>query len=148
MRALAIVATVSSAISACTTIGPQSPTVNDVAKEMVSASQYAAPHNGKWNPPPRFDKPWEGKLVVQYLEKHSLIAVCTRRLRSVGISYNAPYNASLRGCSVKYEDEPETCYVWINEELPQYPLSVTTRKDVERHEIGHCQGWNAEHSNE
>ena len=84
-----------------------------------------------WNPPERFDYPYQGDMVVTSASVDNVTSIC-RML--VGRDKNVYY-----GCAVENNG---ICYVaMINENIDGITPSA-----VYRHEIGHCNGWPSTHS--
>jgi hypothetical protein len=70
-------------------------------------------------PPPRFDHPFHGKLII----KHE------------------PMSPSWYGWT--YGRQGKVCVIHINS---QRPMSREQHAITVRHEIGHCNGWDINHS--
>jgi hypothetical protein len=87
-----------------------------------------------WDPPARFDHAFHGKLDVTRLPQYRVPLACQALLKPLGI----PAHSNQRGCSIGNASE---CHVIIIDR----PYHGTLPRDVLRHEIGHCNGWPANH---
>jgi hypothetical protein len=98
-----------------------------------SALHVAGIKDPTWNPPARFDHAYSGKLTVHRLPQKQVAKVCTKVVGAFALNRH--------GCSTG--DRAGRCTVWIVDRtyMRATPLSVL------RHEIGHCNGWPADHPN-
>ena len=106
-----------------------------VLSAFCATSALANPDRAEWNPPARFDHPFSGKLVVRRLPQPEVIAACrdlVRGLASVAVTYRQRGCARLRDgrCTIIMIDRP---------------FRGTRPEAVLRHEVGHCNGWPADH---
>lgn len=89
-----------------------------------------------WNPPVRYDHPFPGTLIEERLPRADVLNVCPKLLDQFRIKGEVT-----RGCSVLIR--PDVCLiVYIDR-----PYHGTLPEAVRRHEIGHCDGWGADHPN-
>ncbi|TPN11730.1 hypothetical protein [Mesorhizobium sp. B2-1-2] len=99
---------------------------------LATANQaVAGPDDAEWNPPERFDHLYKGKLTIKYLPQARVQVVCER------FKYND--DTLMRGCS---SWDSTSCIIVVVDKtfLGQTPAAVI------RHEMGHCNGWPADHS--
>jgi hypothetical protein len=91
-----------------------------------------------WNPPARYDRPYDGRLIEYPLPQQAVRRYCVK----LGAEYGRDLGGGMhqRGCAVRL-DGGKTCIIaYINK---RYGLA--TPEAVRRHEIGHCNGWPANH---
>jgi hypothetical protein len=96
---------------------------------LLASPAWAGKTDATWNPPVRFDHPFTGKLTLYRLPQKEVVRICQ----------NMP-GASLQqhGCSQLVGNR--CTVVIINKTfMGAAPASVL------RHEIGHCNGWPANH---
>jgi len=91
----------------------------------------------EWNPPARYDHPFNGAVDVQYLPQPQVIIECAKLFKDHKIKDTAAYTQ--RGCSAV--TNPNTCKMFIVDS----PYRGATPEAIKRHEIGHCNGWPANH---
>lgn len=85
-------------------------------------------------PPPEYDKPYTGTLViVEFDSQDKIRRACP----------NTKFPEYALGCTIKY---PDRCVVFIVNEEEMAKTRFTT-KVVLRHERGHCEGWPKDHPN-
>ena len=89
----------------------------------------------EWNPPARYDHPFKGKLTEIQLPQREVVAACRElsrkyRVRIGSVSRGCAALTSFRRCTIIYTDKPR---------------GLSTPMAVRRHEIGHCNGWPADH---
>lgn len=77
-------------------------------------------------PPARFDHPYEGSVVIQTLQPANAYSVCAHN------------GAPADGCS--WVTKSRACVVVLPNNL-----SALERERFVRHELGHCNGWGANH---
>ena len=83
-------------------------------------------------PPDMFDHPYSGDLyVIDNLSPTDLFAKCQGR------------DYVINGCAYAHDG---WCLVYILRETDLFVYGSTTINLVMRHEIGHCNGWNNEHT--
>lgn len=104
------------------------------------ASLFLHPANrAEWNPPERFDHPFDGRLIEWRLPREQVAKECARLARLYFRLERTP-NYQQRGCS--FGLSPRLCHiVYIDK-----PFGLSLPAAVRRHEIGHCNGWPADHS--
>lgn len=108
-----------------------------LAALLIAAPAFAGKDDAAWNPPARFDRPYDGKMTVRYIPQKQVIAACNRLFARHKMSARATLKQ--RGCAVTPNDK--TCIVIIMDA----PNFGTTPKAVLRHETGHCNGWSGDH---
>ncbi|TPN03801.1 hypothetical protein FJ973_29605 [Mesorhizobium sp. B2-1-3] len=86
--------------------------------------------DAEWNPPARFDHPYTGKLTIKYLPMSRVQLVCER--------YKAFDDQVMYGCA---SWDSTSCIIVVidHQYLNQTPQALI------RHEMGHCNGWGADH---
>lgn len=95
-------------------------------------------------PPPEFDHPFAGRLIVETLPLDDVIKACPR---SVSQTVVLPPGMYFDACSWRFPD-------WLNGGAWGCHIILPIAEDVEpgrqkqlkRHEIGHCNFWGPEHS--
>lgn len=104
---------------------------------LLLAPAHAGKDDAEWNPPARFDHPYKGELLVRRIPQESVVEAC-RVLFSI---YRVPAmsHPEQRGCSIL--TSKHSCLVVTIDE----PYMRATPESVLRHEIGHCNGWPADH---
>jgi hypothetical protein len=86
-------------------------------------------HRGQTLPPVDFDHEYAGILYeVRELDQETLRAICRPA--------TPPFRTKILGCSVRGDGE---CTIYLAEPLG-HSMEITRR-----HEIGHCNGWRADH---
>jgi len=97
----------------------------------------AGKNDAEWNPPARFDHAYSGQLTVRYLPQKQVVAACAKLFAE----YKVAAKASLvqRGCSAI--TSATSCTVIVIDKM----FALAMPKAVLRHEIGHCNGWPADH---
>lgn len=111
------------------------PLIPGIARAQVT-SALPSVERTFWNPPARFDHPYHGRLIIKRIPQDRIVKACSALLSPLGI----PAHMNQRGCSYEINKH---CTVYIINR----PYHGTTPQAVLRHEIGHCNGWNASHSN-
>lgn len=104
---------------------------------LFSCVAHAGDHERReWNPPARFDHPFPGTLVEEPLPRDQVLKLCPKLLSQ----FKIPGEVT-RGCSILLK--PDLCLiVYIDK-----PYHGTEPAAVKRHEVGHCDGWPADHPN-
>lgn len=99
----------------------------------------AGKRDPEWNPPKRFDHAYSGNLTVRYLPQKQVIKAC----KKLFAKYNIVAETTLRqhGCAAITSDT--SCTVIVINKM----FALATPKAVVRHEVGHCNGWPADHPN-
>jgi len=104
---------------------------------LVFSSAYAGPDDAEWNPPARYDHPYYGKLrIYQFSRQPDLVEAC----HAFETEGNYFVGDNQRGCAW-WSDDHSKCIVFILDKS----FNGQTPKAVLRHEIGHCNGWGANH---
>jgi len=86
------------------------------------------------NPPARYDHPYRGKLIVKIVAIEKLHGQSLCRKSSI-VSH---------ACAAMWDAPENQCIIW----LPKVDGKVVTAEyqaRALRHEIGHCNGWPANH---
>lgn len=78
-----------------------------------------------WNPPERFDGPYQGEIVLTSASHENVTSIC-RMLIGPSKQYY--------GCAIERDG---ICFVAIIDET----IDGITPAAVYRHEVGHCNGW-------
>lgn len=86
-------------------------------------------------PPKKYDHPFDGKLTITEVEYGTARAFCRKNYNSASM---AKY-----GCATLYEDG--SCHIVVSKQSSKNP--GYRKSQVLRHEIGHCNGWPANHPN-
>lgn len=89
-----------------------------------------------WNPPARFDKPYEGQLIEHRLPQQAVRRYCAQLFAHYGM--NIVSTMHQRGCAIR---QPGYCVIAYIDRMH----GLATPESVRRHEIGHCNGWPANH---
>lgn len=105
-----------------------------IALLALASYVQAGPNDPTWNPPARFDHPYHGKLTVYRLPQPEV----ARRCKMLGVP--GAYS-NQRGCSFYFGTPGTACTIIVIKE----PYQEQTPLAVIRHEIGHCNGWPADH---
>ena len=80
-----------------------------------------------FRPPPEYDKPFDGLVVIQEFRGEEMKGACFRR----GFA-----------CAEFVTGNPAVCTIKLLVDFIKPPLN---REETIRHEIGHCNGWPATH---
>ena len=83
--------------------------------------------------PLKYDKPYTGKLIIRRLEtEEEIVTICPK--------------ANTKTACAMHSVDLSVCYLFIaNDKVPKkYDTSYAFAL---RHELGHCNGWSAEHEN-
>ncbi|TIO15638.1 MAG: hypothetical protein E5X86_19920 [Mesorhizobium sp.] len=97
----------------------------------------AGKNDAEWNPPARFDHSYAGELTVIYLPQKQVVTACAELFAKYTVS--ATSSLVQRGCSAI--TSKTSCTVIVISK----PYALATPRAVLRHEIGHCNGWPADH---
>ena len=81
-------------------------------------------------PPQRFDRPYDGTVIVMTVDRANVWAECSDDGRH-------EVRRDAAGCAWV---EDEVCYVYLAGKTRRAP-----RGDILRHEIAHCNGWSHRH---
>lgn len=93
--------------------------------------------DGAWNPPARYDHAFTGKLIIRRLPQKQVVKACARMFVKYRIA--AKGYPGQRGCAVTLGGN-SCLVVMIDRKYKQ-----STPKAVFRHEVAHCNGWQASH---
>ena len=101
---------------------------------LISAAFLVSPalagrEDPTWDPPPEYDFPYPGKMIIRALPQPQVVKECGR------ISKGHLTALDRRGCSKILS--PNVCLVVIVDKT----YKRATPKAVLRHEQGHCNGW-------
>jgi len=120
---------------------------DEVRECMARVNRTIKPHEtGHWvwksPPPPEFDKPYEGVLVVHRTPIADIEKMC---IDIYGRSAHA-CNFRIPGYSDGKIARPPACIILLppDEVIDQHREDA---KDIIRHETGHCNGWPPDHPN-
>lgn len=94
------------------------------------AGAYGKNDRAEWNPPARYAGAYAGKLVEHVMPQWRVPAACAR--------LGEPWSPTQRGCA---RVSNGTCTVVRIAER----YGKATPEAVRRHELGHCNGWSADH---
>jgi hypothetical protein len=108
-----------------------------VAALLFSSPSWAGKTDPTWNPPARFDHAYSGKLTVSYLPQKQVVAACEVLFAQYKVAAKSFPNQ--HGCSAI--TSPTSCTIIVVDTT----FALATPKAVLRHEIGHCNGWPANH---
>jgi hypothetical protein len=91
-------------------------------------------------PPPQFDKPFAGTLILsRQATEAEMRTVCPSSANLVGRDGGLTI-----ACSLRLQEGKGCLIVIVNDGvLASYGLAFET---VYRHELGHCNGWGADHA--
>lgn len=102
------------------------------------AVAFAGKNDANWNPPSRFDHSFRGELIERRIPQKQVVAACRKLFLKYGI--HATASDTQRGCAAIAS--PRRCIiVYVDKTFMGAKPSA-----VRRHEIGHCNGWTADHS--
>ena len=104
----------------------------------MANTAIAGKNDAEWNPPVRFDHSYAGKLTVVYLPQKQVVAACAKLFSKYSVA--ATSSLVQRGCSAI--TSKTSCTVIVIDKT----YALATPKAVLRHEVGHCNGWGADHS--
>lgn len=94
-----------------------------------------------WNPPARYVGPYDGKLIEWRLPREQVARECARLAR-VYRNVEKAQNPQQRGCAFVWKEQKVCHIIYIDK-----PFGLSTPEAVRQHEIGHCNGWPADHPN-
>jgi len=103
------------------------------------SSAFAGVNDPTWKPPRRFDHAFAGKLTIKRLPQREVERAC----RALFVKHKIPVGSvtSWRGCSLPVSKRSCTIIVVNKTFMRATPAAVI------RHEVGHCNGWPANHPN-
>lgn len=104
---------------------------------LLASMALAGPNDATWNPPKRFDHPYKGQLFERTLPQPQVVIEC----RELYVRWGADPNKVtylMLGCS--HHTNTKCLVIYMNQNF-----GPTTPQDIRRHEIGHCNGWPADH---
>jgi hypothetical protein len=106
---------------------------------MGCSSAFAGVNDPSWNPPRRFDHAFAGKLTIKRLPQRDVEKAC----RALFVKHKIPVVSltNWRGCSAPLSKR--SCIIIVVNKT----FMRATPKAVIRHEVGHCNGWPANHPN-
>ena len=96
---------------------------------LLVAPALAGREDPEWNPPPEFDFPYPGKMILRRLPQPEVVKECAK------MSNGKLTALDRRGCSKILS--PTSCLVITVDKT----YKGATPKAVLRHEQGHCNGW-------
>ncbi|RWL14895.1 MAG: hypothetical protein EOR57_31610 [Mesorhizobium sp.] len=108
-----------------------------LAALLISTPALAGKHDASWNPPARFDNAYTGKLTVIKLPQKQVVTACAKLFASYKVAAKSSFTQ--RGCAAI--TGKTSCTVIVIDK----PYALATPKAVLRHELGHCNGWPANH---
>lgn len=109
---------------------------------MLLAFALAASINSDWIPPARYDHPYPGKIIVRMVHPRDVPAACRALFGSAGLEeLKRAVRPDQMGCAVRWSN-PMVCKVVI---IDRPSKTGRTPEELIRHEIGHCNGWPADH---
>jgi hypothetical protein len=103
----------------------------------MANAAMAGKNDAEWNPPARFDHDYSGELYVRRLPQPRVWEACRVLFSIYGLKSTA--YPEQRGCSI-ITSTNSCLVVTIDREFKK-----ATPEAVLRHEIGHCNGWPADH---
>lgn len=103
---------------------------------LTSPAAEAGPNDPTWNPPARYDHPFTGKVVLRRYAQRYLKSACDDLFARHHIKVETTYG--MRGCSAAKGNRCEILTV-------DRTFEGATPNAVLRHEMGHCNGWPADH---
>lgn len=102
----------------------------------MTISAHADRDGAFWDPPKRYQKIFVGQLEIAYLPPEEVAIACAYLMQD----FKDFPDAEFRGCA-KLTERPRKCVVFLIDR----PAYGTTPRAVRRHEMGHCNGWPANH---
>lgn len=105
---------------------------------LIASPAVAGKNDAEWNPPARFDHAYAGKLTVRYLPQKQVVTACEKLFSAYKVAAKSSFNQ--RGCSAI--TSKTSCIVIVVDKT----YALATPNAVLRHEIGHCNGWSANHT--
>ncbi|WP_137933145.1 hypothetical protein [Mesorhizobium comanense] len=106
---------------------------------LACSSAFAGVNDPTWNPPRRFDHAFAGKLTIKRLPQREVERACRALFAKHKIRAESLTN--WRGCSLPVSKH--SCIVIVVNKT----FMRATPAAVIRHEVGHCNGWPANHPN-
>jgi len=104
---------------------------------LICFPAFAGINDPTWNPPARFDFPYRGELLVRRIPQRDVAEAC--RILFMLYSVHAKASMEQRGCSIVTSSN--SCLVVTVDQT----YKKATPESVLRHEMGHCNGWPANH---
>jgi hypothetical protein len=89
-----------------------------------------------WNPPARYDKPFDGRETIKRLPQSEVVEACRRLFADAGLDVKV--TSTQKGCAV-FKGKDGTIIV-IDK-----PFMGVTPEAAIRHERGHLNGWKQDH---
>lgn len=107
--------------------------------DLLLASGPATHADGSvtWNPPARYDRPFKGKETIYQLPQSEVAEACSKLFADAGL--DIPVSPKQKGCAV-YKGR-NGIIIAIDK-----PFEGATPEAVIRHERGHLNGWDQDHS--
>lgn len=107
---------------------------------LVSTSPTVHPDGSvTWNPPTKYDHPFEGDEVIRRLPQKEVVEECKKLFDDANL--DIPVSPKQKGCAV-YQGSDGTIIV-IDK-----PFEGITPEAAIRHERGHLNGWPSDHPDE
>ncbi|TAX57108.1 hypothetical protein ELI01_18685 [Rhizobium leguminosarum] len=103
---------------------------------VAPAASFAGLHDPEWPPPARFDHAYSGKLSLTKLPQAKLQKACQQLFAKYGLKDTTSFQQ--HGCAKAF---PDSCIVITIDKT----YMGATPAAVLRHEVGHCNGWAADH---
>src|SRR5205085_10400186 len=99
-----------------------------------SLSNRAAPAMQGWLilPPPEYDKPFTGKLTEIRVPPETMRAICPKTIFPLTLA-----------CAYPTRDQSECLIIMLSDEMLK--AAGWAPEIVRRHEVGHCNGFPADH---
>jgi hypothetical protein len=104
---------------------------------LATGMAHAAERLGMWLPPPQYDVPYTGELTI--------VRVATEQdIRTLCPEMNfGEFPAT--SCTMTPHNDRTRCYIFIASDKALKAAHNMDYVTVLRHEIGHCNGWPADH---
>lgn len=102
---------------------------------LIALPAMAGDYPAEWNPPAKFDRPFHGETAIRKLHPKHIEPACKRLYSHYGME-----SPDTPGCAV-LTNFGSRCYIIVIDR----PFGGTTPEAVIRHEVGHCNGWPADH---
>jgi hypothetical protein len=90
-----------------------------------------------WNPPARYDHPFDGRETVYRLPQDQVPSACRELFKKAGLDIKVSENQ--KGCAAY---KGKIGYIIVIDS----PFQGVTPEDAIRHERGHLNGWPSDHS--
>jgi hypothetical protein len=126
-------------VSALMTHTPQVDGTRKKIADLVLAGGPTTHDDGSvtWNPPKRYDKPFDGKETLRLMPQKEVVEACRKLFKKAGLDIKV--TPKQLGCAV-YKGKNGTI-IAIDK-----PVGGVTPEAVIRHERGHLNGWDQHHS--